>query len=62
MNKLARYMYLKKLLRHYKKMYRREKRYVAKNYDSAKLLAVYEDAIYAVEYRITCLKNERVPV
>ena len=62
MNKLAWYMHFRKLLWHYRKQYRREKRMIAKYGGSTKLLEVYEDAIHWAEYRIERLKNEKVLV
>ena len=62
MNKLAWYLHFRKLLRHYRKAYRREERLIARYGGSTKLLEVYEDAIHHVEYRIECLKNGKVPV
>ena len=62
MNELAWNLYLRRLLRKYQKAYRREERLIARYGGSTKLLEAYEDAIYAVKYRIECLKSGKVPV
>lgn len=62
--KLRSYFELKRLLRHYRRELRREKRLVARygGFGAVNMVEFYEWAINEIELRIADLKKGKVPV